>query len=60
MVMVLKVESKRCADLASSTYTHCFELKLWLPNTPRIFYEPFPSLLEQFLQVRPLPEGFAF
>ena len=58
--MVLKLESKRCADLASSTYTNWLELKLWLPNTPRFFYEPFPSLLEQVLQVRPLTEGFAF
>ncbi len=59
--MVLKLESKRCADLAaSSTYTHCLKLKLWLPNTPRIFGEPFPSLLEEILQVRPLFERFAF
>jgi hypothetical protein len=50
--MVLKLESKRCVDLASSTYIQWLKCKLWLPNTPSVGGEPFPSLLEAFLHFR--------
>jgi hypothetical protein len=52
--MVLKLESKICADLASITYIQWLKCKLWLLNTPSVGGEPFPSLLETFLHVRPL------
>jgi hypothetical protein len=52
MIMVLKLESKRYADLANSTYIQWLKCKLWLPNTPNVGGEPFPSLLEAFLHVR--------
>jgi hypothetical protein len=58
--MVLKLESKRCADLASSTYSQWLNCKLWLPNTPSVGGEPFPSLLEAFLHVRHFSKGVRF
>jgi hypothetical protein len=58
--MVLKLESKRYTDLASSTYIQWLKCKLWLPNTPSVGGEPFPSLLEAFLHVRPVSKGVRF
>jgi hypothetical protein len=45
--MLLKLESKRCADLASSTYRYLFKFKLLFPVTRYLLLEPFPSTTRQ-------------
>ena len=45
--MVLKLESKRCAGLASSTYRYRFKFKLAFPHTRSLLGEPFPSPARQ-------------
>ena len=45
--MVLKLESKRCADLASTTYILSAKSQLIFPFTPNILDEPFPNPARQ-------------
>ena len=45
--MVSKLVSRRCADLASTTYIQIFKCKLLLPFTPSPCCEPFPSTVRQ-------------
>src|ERR1044072_1620435 len=52
MIIILKLESKRCTDLASSTYIQWFKYKL-CRKTRCFGGEPFPSPLEACLHVLP-------
>ena len=45
--MVLKLESKRCADLASTTYIESAKCQLLFPFTPNFLDEPFPNPARQ-------------
>ena len=45
--MILKLESKRCADVASTTYIELSKLQLLFPFTPNILFEPFPNPARQ-------------
>jgi hypothetical protein len=52
--MVLKLESKRYADLASSTYRYLFKFNLVFPGTRCLIREPFPSTASRRLKSEPL------
>ena len=58
--MVLKLESKRCAGLASSIYRYRSKFKLFFPHTRSLIGEPFPSPLEHISHVPPRLKGFTF
>ena len=58
MIIILKLESKRCKDLASSTYIQWFKCKL-CRKTRCFDGEPFPSPLEACLHVLPWFRRFA-
>ena len=45
--MVLKLELKRCADLASTTYRDRKKTQLLIPLTDNLLDEPFPNPAQQ-------------